>query len=291
MPSLFASYLRVYEPLTAFDRDRQSLLAPVRPGGPGGRPGRRARSAADGGARGARRRLDPAARPARGGVRPGDRRHAAGLPVEPAGPGRRGGAERPGRGAVGARRRLRAAGAGRAGQGGRGRTGAAAPGCSSTACPGVHEQIATWGVPLRWFVLFDPAERELGHRAGPAGAALPHGDLQGPPPGPPGAVGAAQVGRRGTDHRGGRGERPLAGGVPPALGGGAGLRRPGRPAFRTRRSPRTTRPSWSPPASPRCRGARPTRRPRRTTSWWRGGVRCSSWSGATRANRPGALPR
>lgn len=27
--------------------------------------------------------------------------------------------------------------------------------------PRVHEQIATWGVPLRWFVLVDPAEREL----------------------------------------------------------------------------------------------------------------------------------
>ncbi|HCT76231.1 MAG TPA: hypothetical protein DGG94_00270 [Micromonosporaceae bacterium] len=25
----------------------------------------------------------------------------------------------------------------------------------------VHEQVATWGVPLRWFVLFSPAEREL----------------------------------------------------------------------------------------------------------------------------------
>ena len=27
--------------------------------------------------------------------------------------------------------------------------------------PRVHEQIATWGVPLRWFVLFDPTERDL----------------------------------------------------------------------------------------------------------------------------------
>ncbi|GAA2701582.1 hypothetical protein ACFY2R_00270 [Micromonospora olivasterospora] len=35
--------------------------------------------------------------------------------------------------------------------------------------PRVHEQIATWGVPLRWFVLFEPAERhfvtEPGRRA------------------------------------------------------------------------------------------------------------------------------
>ncbi|MFG1949867.1 hypothetical protein [Micromonospora sp. NPDC048830] len=27
--------------------------------------------------------------------------------------------------------------------------------------PRVHEQIATWGVPLRWFVLFEPAERHF----------------------------------------------------------------------------------------------------------------------------------
>ncbi|MGR6316586.1 hypothetical protein Q2K19_10125 [Micromonospora soli] len=27
--------------------------------------------------------------------------------------------------------------------------------------PRVHEQIATWGVPLRWFVLFDAQERQL----------------------------------------------------------------------------------------------------------------------------------
>ncbi|WBB78135.1 hypothetical protein O7606_18035 [Micromonospora sp. WMMD882] len=27
--------------------------------------------------------------------------------------------------------------------------------------PRLHEQIATWGVPLRWFVLVDPEEREL----------------------------------------------------------------------------------------------------------------------------------
>lgn len=27
--------------------------------------------------------------------------------------------------------------------------------------PRVHEQVATWGVPLRWFVFVEPAEREL----------------------------------------------------------------------------------------------------------------------------------
>ena len=53
--------------------------------------------------------------------------------------------------------------------------------------PRVHEQIATWGVPLRWFVFVDLAERELVAGAGAADAALPHRDLQGPPPGAPGA--------------------------------------------------------------------------------------------------------
>ncbi|MEV0155359.1 hypothetical protein AB0H57_16670 [Micromonospora sp. NPDC050686] len=32
--------------------------------------------------------------------------------------------------------------------------------------PRVHEQIATWGVPLRWFVLFDAGERDLSTRPG-----------------------------------------------------------------------------------------------------------------------------
>lgn len=32
--------------------------------------------------------------------------------------------------------------------------------------PRVHEQIATWGVPLRWFVFVDMDERELATRAG-----------------------------------------------------------------------------------------------------------------------------
>lgn len=32
--------------------------------------------------------------------------------------------------------------------------------------PRVHEQIATWGVPLRWFVFIESAERELSTRSG-----------------------------------------------------------------------------------------------------------------------------
>jgi hypothetical protein len=36
--------------------------------------------------------------------------------------------------------------------------------------PRLHEQIATWGVPLRWFVLFDPEERH--HVTSPGRRAL-----------------------------------------------------------------------------------------------------------------------
>lgn len=32
--------------------------------------------------------------------------------------------------------------------------------------PRVHEQVATWGVPLRWFAFVDPGERELSLRPG-----------------------------------------------------------------------------------------------------------------------------
>ena len=74
--------------------------------------------------------------------------------------------------------------------------------------PRQHEQISTWSVPLRWFVLVDHRGARARARAGPAGAALPDRDLQGPPAGAPGAVGAAPLGRRRADHRGGRGERP-----------------------------------------------------------------------------------
>ena len=54
--------------------------------------------------------------------------------------------------------------------------------------PRVHEQIATWGVPLRWFVFVDLDEREIVLTERPAHAALPHGDLQGPPAGATGRV-------------------------------------------------------------------------------------------------------
>ena len=93
--------------------------------------------------------------------------------------------------------------------------------------PRQHEQISTWSVPLRWFVLVDADERELvlepdrrvlryrteiskaRRRAHRALSVL------------------RRVGRRHPDLGGGRGERALVGGVPPAVGGRAGLRRAG----------------------------------------------------------------
>ena len=182
MPSLFASYLRVYEPLTAFDRERQVFWRRYVREGRAVAPLEGPVPPAHGGDRGAGRRLDAAARPARRGVRAGGRRHPAGLPVEPAAAGRRGGAQRPRRRAVGDRRRVRAAGARRA------RPSAVVDDWRSGArvlehgVPRVHEQIATWGVPLRWFVFVDLGERDLVIADGAAVAALPHGDLQGPAP-------------------------------------------------------------------------------------------------------------
>ena len=263
MPSLFASYLRVYEPLTAFDRGPAGVLAPLRAGGAGGGAGRGPGPAADRGARGAGRGLDPAARPARRGVRPGGRRDAAGLPVEPADPGGRGGAERAGRRAAGARRRVRAAGAGRAGPG-RGRGLAQRrPGAGARRAPGARADRHL-GRAAALVRLVDPEERELSLEPGRRVLRYRTEISKARRRAHAGAVGAAQVGRGRADHRGGRGERAVAGGVPPPVGGGAGLRRPGRPAVRTRRWPRTTRRRWSRRGWPGCPGATPRRPPRRT---------------------------
>ena len=187
MPSLFASYLRVYEPLTAFDRDRQVFWRRyAREGralGPVEGPVRQRTAVLE--ALGAgwtrlpdlpdeayvlewgdtllvcpwnlRLRVAEAALNARDGV-----------------PTRAG-------------RRVRAAGAGRAGQGRSWRTGAAGPRCWSTGCRGCTSRSppgacrcagsssSTW----------TSGRSALDRR--PAHAALPHGDLQGPPPGAPGA--------------------------------------------------------------------------------------------------------
>ncbi|MGC4769261.1 hypothetical protein ACLQ25_09810 [Micromonospora sp. DT44] len=160
MPSLFASYLRVYEPLTAFDRDRQSYwrryVSEGRAVAPVEGPGRQRTAVIE--ALGAgwtrlpdlpeeayvletddsllvcpwnlRIRVAEAALNARDGVPPvlAD----AFVPPVLAGQARavvddwRSGAR-----------------------------------VLEHGVPRVHEQIATWGVPLRWFVLFDPTERDL----------------------------------------------------------------------------------------------------------------------------------
>ncbi|MEV4462303.1 hypothetical protein AB0J51_01625 [Micromonospora echinofusca] len=158
MPSLFASYLRVYEPLTAFDRDRQSYwrryveqgraVAPVEG------PGRQRTSVLE--ALGAgwtrlpdlpdeayvletdetllvcpwnlRIRVAEAALNARDGVPP----VLADAFVPPVLAGQAKAAVEDWR--SGAR-------------------------VLEHGVPRVHEQTATWGVPLRWFVLFEPEER------------------------------------------------------------------------------------------------------------------------------------
>ncbi|MEV4202227.1 hypothetical protein [Micromonospora globbae] len=165
MPSLFASYLRVYEPLTAFDRDRQSYwrryVSEGRAVAPVEGPGRQRTAVIE--ALGAgwtrlpdlpeeayvletddtllvcpwnlRIRVAEAALSARDGV-PSVLADAFVPPVLA------------------------------------GQAKAVVDDWRSGArvlehgVPRLHEQIATWGVPLRWFVLFDPEERDLVTRPG-----------------------------------------------------------------------------------------------------------------------------
>lgn len=160
MPSLFASYLRVYEPLTAFDRDRQVFWRRyVREGraiAPQEGPGRQRTAVIE--ALGAgwtrlpdlpdeayvleaddtllicpwnlRVRVAEAALNARDGVPP----VLADAFVPPVLAGQAKAVVEDWR--SGAR-------------------------VLEQGVPRVHEQIATWGVPLRWFVFVDSAEREL----------------------------------------------------------------------------------------------------------------------------------
>ncbi|MEV4809475.1 hypothetical protein [Micromonospora avicenniae] len=160
MPSLFASYLRVYEPLTAFDRDRQSYwrryVSEGRAVAPVEGPGRQRTAVIE--ALGAgwtrlpdlpeeayvleaddtllvcpwnlRIRVAEAALSARDGVPP----VLADAFVPPVLAGQAKAVVDDWR--SGAR-------------------------VLEHGVPRLHEQIATWGVPLRWFVLFDPEEREL----------------------------------------------------------------------------------------------------------------------------------
>ncbi|GIJ08523.1 hypothetical protein ACFFMR_26515 [Micromonospora andamanensis] len=158
MPSLFASYLRVYEPLTAFDRDRQSYwrryveqgraVAPVE--GPGRQRTTVIEALGAGWTRlpdlpdeayvletdetllvcpwNLRIRVAEAALSARDGVPP----VLADAFVPPVLAGQAKAVVEDWR--SGAR-------------------------VLEHGVPRVHEQIATWGVPLRWFVLFEPQER------------------------------------------------------------------------------------------------------------------------------------
>jgi hypothetical protein len=165
VPSLFASYLRVYEPLTAFDRDRQIFWRQyVREGravAPVEGPGRQRTAVIE--ALGAgwtrlpdlpeeayvleaddallvcpwnlRIRVAEAALSARDGVPP----VLADAFVPPV--------------LVGQARAVVE----------HWRSGARV---LEHGMPRLHEQIATWGVPLRWFVFVDPGERELTTRPG-----------------------------------------------------------------------------------------------------------------------------
>ncbi|MEH1012517.1 hypothetical protein V6U90_05260 [Micromonospora sp. CPCC 206060] len=160
MPSLFASYLRVYEPLTAFDRERQLFwrryVSEGRAVAPLDGPGRQRTAIIE--ALGAgwtrlpdlpdeayvletddtllvcpwnlRIRVAEAALSARDGVPP----VLADAFVPPTLAGQAKEAVEDWR--SGAR-------------------------VLEHGVPRLHEQIATWGVPLRWFVFVDPKEREL----------------------------------------------------------------------------------------------------------------------------------
>ncbi|MEV0004324.1 hypothetical protein AB0H28_18865 [Micromonospora sp. NPDC050980] len=160
MPSLFASYLRVYEPLTAFDRDRQSYwrryVSEGRAIAPLDGPGRQRTSVIEALGAGWTRLPDPpdeayvleaddtllvcpwnlrirvaeAALSARDGVPP----VLADAFVPPVLAGQAKAVVEDWR--SGAR-------------------------VLEHGVPRVHEQVATWGVPLRWFVLFETGERHL----------------------------------------------------------------------------------------------------------------------------------
>lgn len=97
--------------------------------------------------------------------------------------------------------------------------------------PRLHEQISTWGVPLRWFVLVDPEERELDVAAG-RGVLRYRTEISKARRRSSRALSccASRWGRCRSPRRSRR--PPVAGGVPSPVGGGTGLRRPGGPAFR-----------------------------------------------------------
>ena len=116
---------------------------------------------------------------------------------------------------------------------------------------------------------------------GPAGTAVPHGDVQGPPPSPPRAR-RPEPGHRGRARSPARSRRPR---------GGSRSSTPGRwsssttagwsPCSPTTRCARTIRRGWSPPGWPGWPVATPTRPRRPTRRWSTGGVPSSFSNGAT----------
>jgi len=90
--------------------------------------------------------------------------------------------------------------------------------------PRVHEQVATWGVPLRWFVFVDLEERDIELADGRRTLRYRTEISKARRRAHRAVLGAAQVARRRPDHRGGRGGHALAGGVPPPVHRRARLR-------------------------------------------------------------------
>ena len=146
--------------------------------------------------------------------------------------------------------------------------------------PRVHEQIATWGVPLRWFVFVDLDERELSFRPGrrrcgtgrrsPARAAARTGPVR------------SCASRSATPRSPPRWKR-----VP----GGSRIFTPVRcsnwttagssSCFVTMRCVRMIHPDWSRPGSPGSPPGIRTRRPRHTKSLLAGGGPYSYSNGPT----------
>ena len=138
-------------------------------------------------------------------------------------------------------------------------------------------RTATWQVPLNWFVLVSDEEREYEAGGGPRRATAPVLRYRTPmvqarrrvARGPADAAGRP---RRGAAHRRAGGRGALAGGVPSALAGGAGLRRPGARPARRRSSTATTRRRTWPRGSRRCArvtGTRPGEAYGRLVERWR----------------------
>ena len=118
--------------------------------------------------------------------------------------------------------------------------------------PRVHEQIATWGVPLRWFVLRRPggARAASSSRAGGCCATAPRSPR--PAGGPTGRCRCC-AGRWATRRSPRRSRRAPAGWRSSTRGrSSSSTTAAWSTCSRTTTWPRTIRPGWSPPGWPRC---------------------------------------